>query len=412
MFKKARKLRRIAISLIIALFVLGLLVFAFTVNPARAQSRETIVINPDGSISSPVTANITTTDNVTYTFTGNNYLPIVVNRSNIVIDGMGFMLRTSNGIGFSLMGMNNVTVKSATVKNSYYGVYLDFSSNSVLSSNNVANSCEGIYLDFSDNNTLFGNNVTASSSDGIMLEHCSNNLLSENSIKANDNGILLQYSSGNRIIHNDFFNNTQQAAVSSSNDTWDNGYPSGGNYWRNYQTRYPAATQIDDSGIWNTPYVIASNNTDRYPLVGSFHTFSVGIWNGVAYNVTMVSNSTITNLTFNPAATPYPTLSFSVSGANATTGFCRVTIPKSLMSCDNNGQWMVTVNGTLPIYLNVTSDASYTYIYFTYHHSTEQVNIMSLYATPELQPFMLLPLFMIMTLFGVTILRGKRRAKK
>jgi hypothetical protein len=50
-------------------------------------------------------------------------------------------------------------------------------------------------------------------------------------------------------------------------NVWDNGYPSGGNYWRDYQTRYPNATEIDSSGIWNTPYVIDANNTDRYPLM-------------------------------------------------------------------------------------------------------------------------------------------------
>ena len=68
-------------SLTVALLLLSLFVFAFTVHLARAATG-TIIINPNGSISSPVPANITTSDNVTYTFTGNNYLPIVVNRSS------------------------------------------------------------------------------------------------------------------------------------------------------------------------------------------------------------------------------------------------------------------------------------------------------------------------------------------
>jgi hypothetical protein len=31
--------------------------------------------------------------------------------------------------------------------------------------------------------------------------------------------------------------------------------------------RYPNATEIDASGIWDTPYIIDVNNMDRYPLV-------------------------------------------------------------------------------------------------------------------------------------------------
>jgi hypothetical protein len=76
---------------------------------------------------------------------------------------------------------------------------------------------------------------------------------------------------------------------------WDNGYPSGGNYWSDYLTRYPNAKMIDDSGIGDTPYFVMPNgfvdttgmsssatnywtklnavelnNTDRYPLMSPF----------------------------------------------------------------------------------------------------------------------------------------------
>jgi hypothetical protein len=51
---------------------------------------------------------------------------------------------------------------------------------------------------------------------------------------------------------------------------WDNGYPSGGNYWSDYKEKYPNATELDESGIWSTPYVIDENNTDNYPLIHSY----------------------------------------------------------------------------------------------------------------------------------------------
>jgi len=54
-------------------------------------------------------------------------------------------------------------------------------------------------------------------------------------------------------------------------NTWDNGYPSGGNYWSdytdvdNYSGSYQNETGSD--GIWDHPHTIDANNQDRYPLV-------------------------------------------------------------------------------------------------------------------------------------------------
>jgi len=82
-------------------------------------------------------------------------------------------------------------------------------------------------------------------------------------------GIHLWASRYNIIYHNNFINNTNQArAITSLPNTWDDGYPSGGNYWSDYEERYPDAEELDNSGIWNTPYVIAGeDNKDNYPLI-------------------------------------------------------------------------------------------------------------------------------------------------
>ncbi|HEX9261603.1 MAG TPA: hypothetical protein VF893_03660, partial [Candidatus Bathyarchaeia archaeon] len=60
---------------------------------------------------------------------------------------------------------------------------------------------------------------------------------------------------------------TYQGFTLESTNVWDDGYPSGGNYWSDYQNRYADAKETDSSGIWNTPYVIDDKNQDRYPLV-------------------------------------------------------------------------------------------------------------------------------------------------
>jgi parallel beta-helix repeat protein len=181
----------------------------------------TIYINPDGSIT-PSTANITTSDKVTYTFTSNNYLPIVVQKSGITIDGGGYTVQGTGAmgsIGMNLSGITTVTVKNVKIKAFFVGVVLIHSS-----------SC-----------SFSGNNITA-----------------------NNYGIELDYSSGNKFYHNNFIDNAVQVYIYSSGyaNMWDNGYPSGGNYWSDY-----TGTDADGDGIGDTPYTIDANNKDNYPLM-------------------------------------------------------------------------------------------------------------------------------------------------
>jgi parallel beta-helix repeat protein len=197
---EGEELRRIDSVIIMALLFSGLFVFTSTVQPVKAQG--TIYIMPDGSIS-PSTANITTSDEVTYTFTGNNSVPIVVLRSNIIIDGRGYTLQVSaNETGFSLWSMNNVTIKNTTITNSYYGIDLGSSSGNVLSGNNVTANSYGIFLYISSNNTISGNNATANSANGIFLYSSSNNTISGNNVNnaTNGHGIELGWSSSNNTV--------------------------------------------------------------------------------------------------------------------------------------------------------------------------------------------------------------------
>jgi parallel beta-helix repeat protein len=159
---------------------------------------------------------------------------------------------------------NYVTVDST------YGIWLDSSSNCTLSGNNVTNGNNGIALDSSSNNVLSGNNITANTGYGIYLSSSSNCTLSGNNVTDNDYGIWLASSSNNFIFHNDFVNNTNQVYTDGLANVWDNG--SSGNYWSDYVTKYPNATQVDSSGVWNTPYIIDTNNTDHYPLTGPYAT--------------------------------------------------------------------------------------------------------------------------------------------
>jgi len=99
-------------------------------------------------------------------------------------------------------------------------------------------------------------------------------------------------SNNNTIYHNNLIDNVRQA-YDAGNNTWDNGYPSGGNYWSDFDEPSEGAYDNNSDGIVDTPYSIpGGSNQDRYPLMTPY---GVGIIQGRAYdrNGTPISYATI-----------------------------------------------------------------------------------------------------------------------
>jgi parallel beta-helix repeat protein len=225
------------------------------------------------------------------------------------------------------------------------GLELSSSDDNKLIGNDVTGNGRGIYLQNSDNNTLIAN--TAAYSYGVppggagppainlQLESSSNNTILENTIAyANTSmywfyvgeGMGVYSSSNNTIYHNNFIGNVGQVGSDGSPNMWDNGYPSGGNYWSDYNgtDHYggPYQNVTGSDGIGDTSYSIDADNADHYPLMNlyspsSFHVakavvgqgFSVSMYFAEAsyddypetFNVTVYANSTLLaseNLTF------------------------------------------------------------------------------------------------------------------
>ena len=143
----------------------------------------------------------------------------------------------------ALVNCSGITVKNLNLNNNGQGLLLAYTTESSIIQNNITNNIHGIYLCGSSNNTVTWNNIT----------------------KNLANGIYLYYSQDNTFFHNNFISNTNQVYdVGTSSNIWDSGVE--GNHWSNYEDKYPDATELDSSGIWNTQYVLDGNNQDNYPL--------------------------------------------------------------------------------------------------------------------------------------------------
>jgi parallel beta-helix repeat protein len=191
----------------IALLILLIATLGAGVKVKEAQASETIYIKADGRVE-PSTANITSLDNITYAFTGNNYDSIVVERSDIIVDGNGYLLEGSGSMGtkgFYLSAIKNVTITKTNIKGFTTGVALDSSSNNTISGNNITMRKNGIHLDCSSNNTISGNNITNNYDVmtccyiGIRLENSShNNTISRNNVV---NATITLYGSSENTIY-------------------------------------------------------------------------------------------------------------------------------------------------------------------------------------------------------------------
>jgi len=258
-------------ALILTLLLTSMFVSAFNIQPAKAGG--TIYIRADGSIDPP-TAPISTVDNITYTFTDSINDSIVVERSNIIMDGAGYTLQgPGNCDGFCWSGINNVTIKNTNIKDFATGIGLVSSSNNSISGNNITNNGDGIRLfHFSNYNSISGNNITNNNYGIFFLFISSNNTVVGNSIASNGLGVYLVSSSNNLFYHNNFIDNSQQANTGGQANSWDHGYPSGGNYWSDYSSldlyNGPSQNETGSDGIGDAPYVIDAVNVDHYPFMG------------------------------------------------------------------------------------------------------------------------------------------------
>ena len=242
-----------------ALFLILLAILSLcSVGILSVQASGMIFIRADGSIEG--TNKIHRNGN-TYIFTGDieESYGIIVEKSNIIIDGKGNTLKATPrilpigswdfGIELSNVTGGNVTIKNLKILDFNMGVYIWTTDNTVTG------------------NTIIGSNV------GVFLAE-SPNIIVGNYIENNLEGVFLgplPYDHAtvyNIFYYNSFVNNTRHVYDCECTDPywiqhlniWDNG--TSGNYWSDY-----SGIDTNEDGIGDTPYSISDDDSDVCPLM-------------------------------------------------------------------------------------------------------------------------------------------------
>ena len=221
-----------------------LLVLCFTLTFLDTK----IVAAQDGQIIIRVDGSIEGTDRIErdgdiYTFTGDIYGIIKVERNFTVIDGAGHTLQGTGeekGIDLSTLRPEEPLIVGVTVKNL-----------------KIKHFSSGIYS--LNNNTFIGNYITDCET-GINIIGGANNLITNNTFKNTVNPISIAYSGAHNITYNNFIDGTTILV-------WLSPTPNVSmNYWDDYN-----GTDDNGDGIGDTPYVYLNasyaQGIDNYPLV-------------------------------------------------------------------------------------------------------------------------------------------------
>jgi parallel beta-helix repeat protein len=228
---------------------------------------------------------------------GNNWegISIEYDSTNNAISKNEIAANAEDGVSFGSDSISNIVTENNVVGNGGNGIFfINIKDFNVTGNNVTLNKGCGIGFGYGPDGMISGNCISRNGL-GIWLSNAVENNITLNTIGENDGwGIRLEGSHENNIIHhNNFIDNNNKGIqasiteiwvypdlfkrlspgqtprppqlVAGAANAWDDG--SEGNYWSDYTSRYPSASEIDKTGVGDTPYSINENNMDRYPLM-------------------------------------------------------------------------------------------------------------------------------------------------
>jgi parallel beta-helix repeat protein len=177
---------------------------------------------------------------------------------------------SDHNIGLSTGGKDNV-ISNCKFHDNRISLVIHNGERNTVKKNHFTNG--NLILDGAKNNLIASNIIELDPHFGINIYNKSEyNTIEGNTIQSNSIGAIEIVESewgptshNNRIYHNNILDNGCECqACDEGTNQWDNGYPSGGNYWSDY-----TGTDADGDGIGDTPYNIdgGTGAQDRYPFI-------------------------------------------------------------------------------------------------------------------------------------------------
>jgi len=184
------------------------------------------------------------------------------------------------GIEIRKLSKKNI-INDNLFDNCYTAIKCDTAYNNKITNNTIKNSNYGMIIEFSVGNKIYKNNIEYSEEAAINGLYSLFNKIIGNRLTNNFFGVDLQLWISNNIYYNNFEESTARDAyhLNYPQNVWYKEKIIGkdmGNYWSDYKIKYPHVENKDNDGVWDEPYEILCNfdmeepAEDKYPVVNPF----------------------------------------------------------------------------------------------------------------------------------------------